>query len=1459
MQGPKPIGRFFSGRAAGHVLVISPAMIAFWASPLWAIPSPDLVVNFAASAAQVLGLLTVIAGSFAFSGRRRARAQGRAGSNWRWPFRICLTALCLSIAANVFQYTQNLDDRNRRLQTNLWRSSTEAGKKVGDINLKTLSVSEQLKRPDAIRTEDLIQWLAEKRPLNLIDVREPEEVEMGKVPGCWHRRYPDLQANPDRLEVEGKQTVLLCESGNRSGELSEYFRGKGYKTLFVIGGYEKWVAEGRPLENAKERTSGEIRDIPDYPNKHVLLDTPEVQQLLEKENVLFVDVRYPGEFDQGHLPEAVNITLRKMQTAEMNAALTGLPRRPIVAACYDKRSSFYGLVLGLRLHRLGYDYRGRYTVPYEMAQRVEDKAWVAQWKEAQAGNTLFGLLTAPLKGSLEWLEGRTGSLVLAILCVVLALRLLFLPLTLKAERDQRLQAMLGPDVKELKVRLGDDPKRLSRAILALHRRHRLTLGRNVLGTVMQLILLTAFFTAVNTASANANQSFGWLPSLANPDPLYILPVLVGAAITVHLIWNATQRTPLRIGAHIACGLLLALVTLRLRAGVNIYLVANIGLLVIQSRFAGWLQRRSETKEPKRRLVESLEKSGMVVLKFAHHVPGTGNKAVRLSRMLEKGLPVPDGFVLTDRVLFRESRLEFSHGERRHLSKLWKGLQTRHAAVRSSGLNEDGCDKSYAGVFESVLNVSYEKLFGAIEEVHGSLRSHRVQAYSGSREERGGILIQKMVPAEYAGVLFTEHPAACGAALVELVEGLGDALVSGSATPRSYRFGRVSGLLLDATAPPIDLAPLLELGRAVEAAFGKPQDIEWAYSKGKFQVLQARDITTSSRSRKTRQGRREEERRRLLEVAEKSLSSESEANAPAADVRNARFGKEPIFVQNELSEVLPTPSPLSLSLMERLWAPGGSTDLAARALGLPYDVEENSPPLANSVFGALYVNVCEANRRARRSPGAIVSFRLARTAADLVTDLQEFLPGYLRDVRRREALDPSRLELTDLLDLLEEWLGGFVTQTYFEAEKINLAADFYLKAAKREVERRGLDPSICLANVPETVVHRALSILPGISVGHRTVEDFLEVFGHRSPADYELARPRYSETPDLVLEMASRSKETPLGSRELSPPEGPTGRMLLLGLERARQFQCLKEEAKHQALRELACIRKLLLELGARTRLGAGVFYLTLDEVQRLRDATFREAAAAIARQRQDDAEAFEGLMLPTQLSVSQLEALDLSEMAARPFVEPTAGMLRGVRVSGSKDVEGVVRVVTSSTDLSSFREGEILVARFTDPTWTPLFPRASGVITEVGGWLSHAAIVAREYGVTCVVGATGALSTLETGDWVQIRSDGSIHRGTRARRPAAAPITGISIQVALERQGEILQAIVEVASRTDAFLSLPEGILLEAGEDVTVKVSAGGELVRAQVVRREGNGGYKISFLTPPVGLIPTDSSAAQN
>src|SRR5262249_23618031 len=153
-------------------------------TPLLAIPSPDLVVNFVASAAQVLGVLTLFLGGFAVSARKGTRSSGPSAKGLRWSFRIAVTLLLVSLGANVFQYFARIDERNQRLQTNLWRSSQEAGKKVGDVNLKTLSYSDQLKHPQAFNTEDLVRWIAEGRPMNLIDVREPEEVEMGYIQGA---------------------------------------------------------------------------------------------------------------------------------------------------------------------------------------------------------------------------------------------------------------------------------------------------------------------------------------------------------------------------------------------------------------------------------------------------------------------------------------------------------------------------------------------------------------------------------------------------------------------------------------------------------------------------------------------------------------------------------------------------------------------------------------------------------------------------------------------------------------------------------------------------------------------------------------------------------------------------------------------------------------------------------------------------------------------------------------------------------------------------------------------------------------------------------------------------------------------------------------------------------------------------------------------------------------------------
>src|SRR5262249_50129532 len=160
-------------------------------------------------------------------------------------------------------------------------------------------------------------------------------------------------------------------------------------------------------------------------------------------------------------------------------------------------------------------------------------------------------------------------------------------------------------------------------------------------------------------------------------------------------------------------------------------------------------------------------------------------------------------------------------------------------------------------------------------------------------------------------------------------------VSGTVRPWTFCFGRVSGKPFgDSLAPPIDLAPLLALGRRVEDMFGRAQDIEWTFAHGRFHLVQSRDVTRMMAG----------EPDRVLVQAELARALDA-ARGAAAD--------ETVFARNELSEMLPRPTPLSLSLMRALWASGGSVDRAARQLGFSYAVTEDSP-LLTTILGRLYI-------------------------------------------------------------------------------------------------------------------------------------------------------------------------------------------------------------------------------------------------------------------------------------------------------------------------------------------------------------------------------------------------------------------------------------------------------------------------------------------------------------------------
>ncbi len=1316
----------------------------------WAIPSPDIVVNLFGSVAQLLGLSTVLLGAGFASRSRINGSHSTITAGWKYLFVAAGVMLTLSLAANLLQFSYNKDETTKRLQTNLWRSSTEAGKAVGDISLKTLAFSDQQNHPRGITTDTLQGWLDNGHGLNIIDVRESEEYETGYIKGARQSRYPDTRVSVEKLILPDKENVLLCYSGNRSSELCSEFTEQGLPCRFVIGGYEKWVAEERELVGFEQGERNNLRMLPEFPNSDVLLKTAVVEELVANENALFVDLRYPADFERGHLPGAVNIPVRKLTTAELDLALKELPKHPVITPCYDKRSCFYSQILGLKLSRLGYDYRGRYTVPHEYSTPSSVKGYVAQWRDMQS-QTLFDLATSPLQEVLAWMKAKSGSLTLSIFLLVVLLRLIVLPISLKAERDGVRQRELKPSIDALKKKYGDNKARLSRATLRLYKKNGLTHGRNVLGSFVQLGVFILFFSAVSKVSEGVNEPFLWVTNLGEADPTRIMPSIVGALMFAQIMSSTINRSLKFKLLYLGLAAFVAVLCMPLNAAVSLYLIFSLGFILLQTHIVQLMAKQKSVSGTRLRHVPPPGYAGTVSLRDAQDVPYIGNKAGRLAQMRSAGFAVPDGFVITDQLLSRartqvDGTLSMIDKDQKLINTAFSRLDVGKVAVRSTAVAEDGSEQSFAGVFDSVLNVKKEHLLDAVAQVRGSYNNGRVEAYNNESHGQGCVLVQAMVDAEYAGVLFTQHPTSTGCMLIEMVQGLGESLVSGKATPSVYSYGAVSGLpMSDDQQSPIDLLPLMTIARQIEELFACPQDIEWAYAKGRYYILQARDITISAAAAEGNKSVVERERLRLMSL----FSGTTDAATP-------------VLQQNELSELLPEPSPLSLSVMQALWDENGSTDIACQRLGIPYNVDEDdSAAYVVTAFGQTYVNVVEGRRRFG-APGAMASFRLSRAADAIEEEFRsEFLPRLISDMRIREALDLTHFSFDELLGLLDQWLDRFLHEDYIHAEIINIAADFYMKTAKQALAKYGLEAASYLGHGPETIQHQALNMLPAIKTGERPLEDFLKAFGYRALHDYELAEPRYQENEVLIEQMVDASK--PMRSPTAANIELPDNRLLRINIERARRFQSLKEDAKHYCMREFSSIRTLLLEISRRKCMAHEIFYLTIDEVMKLHRLSAQQIAQLVGS-RQHEREVFKAVNLPLELSLHALEGLRFDVNGGLMNAVDTAGALMGTWVAGDSEVQGTIRIVDEDSMPESLHKDDILVVKYTDPRWIPLFDSVSGVVTEIGGFLSHMSIVAREYNIPCIVGVNGATFKLEEGQVVKLGTNGFIDRRIAARR-----------------------------------------------------------------------------------------------
>jgi rifampicin phosphotransferase len=786
----------------------------------------------------------------------------------------------------------------------------------------------------------------------------------------------------------------------------------------------------------------------------------------------------------------------------------------------------------------------------------------------------------------------------------------------------------------------------------------------------------------------------------------------------------------------------------------------------------------------------------------------GRKAANLARLSALGFPVPPGVVLSSEAVERIGAVgTVSPDLRDRLAQALRELASGPVAVRSSGSAEDLPDASFAGQYESVLDVEgVDAVVEAVVRCATSASASRVASYAAGRVPENGaagpqmaVLIQAMVQADAAGVAFTADPVTGDRdeVLVSAVRGLGERLVGGETTPDEWRVRagdarRVAGSegAIDAGAA----ARVATLAAAVEAAFGEPQDIEWAMQAGELFLVQARPITALPR------------RPELVPPGDGFWEKDDEHYPMPL----TPFGASVYLpaVEHGLAAMVDTWGLPLQGVLQR--SVGG--EIYGRAV--PLGGKDRRPPPWWLLWLAMRV-APPLRRRARRTDVALrdglprrlvegwprlrEEFRrdaAALRAVDLgaLTDqeLLKHLDRVLALLRRGEAahfvlLPAYSIPLYDLGKACEELLGWTPTEALAllagrsEASSLPGRALRDLAAAMMSsTEALG-----ALDGAGDEVVERLRAAAPQHAV---LLEAYLEEFGHRT-FSYDPGDPTLAERPALVATLLraciAQGDGRPDPAGETRDAAIARARRELRGrsVEQRQRFEDAVVTAQRAyGVREdnvlwtdnmpSGLLRYVAMEVGRRL--------VDRRRLPRPEDAVFLDEAELRA--------ALVGRSSDVQLLVPRRRA-ERSWVAAHPgpasYGDPTPPLsdLRGLppglrRLSAAmlwsvalrtKPAQvrgdateitglpgspgrhtGTVRVIRDESEFQRLRTGEVLVCPITSPAWSVLFTQAGALVTDGGGLLAHAAVIAREYGIPAVLATGDATGRLHDGDAVTV-------------------------------------------------------------------------------------------------------------
>ena len=790
-------------------------------------------------------------------------------------------------------------------------------------------------------------------------------------------------------------------------------------------------------------------------------------------------------------------------------------------------------------------------------------------------------------------------------------------------------------------------------------------------------------------------------------------------------------------------------------------------------------------------------------------PGlVGGKAASLTALREMGdVRVPDGFVVTT----AGYSLGHTSGNTdempdevvRAIGQALDGLLQRHdggyLAVRSSATAEDQPTASFAGLYDSYLNVppTIDAVLDRVRDCWASLHNERAIAYrrnSGDADADAAmaVIVQSMVDADAAGVMFTADPLTGKRTVttIEAVPGLGDPLVGGEVDTHRWSTIEVATQYrppasVDETPPLTDsqVADLTDLGRRIEAKFGHPQDIEWCLDAEGFHIVQTRPITTLFPIPTAE----DDAHRVYISVGHQQMMTDAMAPLGLSiwqltALRPMVTAGGRLFVdatenltdpssRQMLVNVLGRSDPLVQDALETVLASGflGDPDRTPvpEATEPPAVAPHPAPPIANDP--QLVIDLIAKSRESIARLTESIRGRSGSALLDFIeADIAE-MKALLIDPTSHQVLMAGMEATWWLNDHLQERLG------------IANGADALAQSAPGNITSEMglalLDVADAIRSYPTVIDHlRTHGTLDGLASVHGGVEaqaaidSYLREYGMRCVGEIDITRPRWAERPSALVPMILANVDHfTVGAREQRFADGAEAatrvrhevltalRALPEGaadaaetdryIERLRMFIGYREFPKYMMVSRYWIYKQALLtEADRLVRAGAldtteDIFYLTMPELRGVIEA--RSADRELIASRRADLVRFASLRVPRVLT-SEGEMLDGSYGDR----DAPAGALLGMAASAGL-VEGRARVLSDASAVE-LEPGDILVTAHTDPSWSPLFVSAAGLVTRVGGLMSHGSVIAREYGLPAVVGVADATTRICDGQRIRL-------------------------------------------------------------------------------------------------------------